>query len=179
MIKTRFNHIGYPFDNDGTTPISPSSSSNHVVADKRSDFLRSTTKASSNPQATSVTNHDTTPESSPNNFITAVTASSNTNDSYITFITNATNNYINNSLLLWNAGGANDSLNFTLDSTADFMGTGGSNITLSDMPPSATTWSSCLEWSAAQHNLFQIANLLFAAAFCCPPSFKQSVLVVR
>ncbi|XP_049840316.1 blood vessel epicardial substance-like, partial [Schistocerca gregaria] len=37
----------------------------------------------------------------------------------------------------------------------------------------------CLEWEAAQHNLFQTANLFFAAAFLVPRSFKQSLLVLR
>lgn len=41
------------------------------------------------------------------------------------------------------------------------------------------TWSYCIEWSAAQHTLFQTANLFFAAAFLVPMSFKQSVLLVR
>ncbi|GLH03039.1 Blood vessel epicardial substance [Gryllus bimaculatus] len=37
----------------------------------------------------------------------------------------------------------------------------------------------CLEWEAAQHNLFQTANLFFAAAFLVPRSFKQSLLLLR
>lgn len=41
------------------------------------------------------------------------------------------------------------------------------------------TWALCNEWTAAQHNLFQTANLFFAAAFLVPMSFKQSVLLVR
>ncbi|XP_057665400.1 blood vessel epicardial substance-B-like [Diorhabda carinulata] len=40
-------------------------------------------------------------------------------------------------------------------------------------------WSSCKEWTPAQHNLFQTANFFFAAAFLVPGSFKQSVLLVR
>jgi hypothetical protein len=38
---------------------------------------------------------------------------------------------------------------------------------------------SCVEWEAAQHNLFQTANLFFAAAFIVPRSFKQSLLLLR
>ncbi|KAJ8920999.1 hypothetical protein NQ315_015795 [Exocentrus adspersus] len=41
------------------------------------------------------------------------------------------------------------------------------------------SWSSCKEWTPAQHNLFQTANFFFAAAFLVPGSFKQSVLLVR
>ncbi|XP_069686354.1 uncharacterized protein [Periplaneta americana] len=37
----------------------------------------------------------------------------------------------------------------------------------------------CVEWEAAQHNLFQTANLFFAAAFIVPRSFKQSLLLLR
>lgn len=40
-------------------------------------------------------------------------------------------------------------------------------------------WSSCKEWTPAQHNLFQTANFFFAAAFLVPGNFKQSVLLVR
>ncbi|CAG9840106.1 unnamed protein product [Diabrotica balteata] len=40
-------------------------------------------------------------------------------------------------------------------------------------------WTSCKEWTPAQHNLFQTANFFFAAAFLVPGSFKQSVLLVR
>jgi hypothetical protein len=39
--------------------------------------------------------------------------------------------------------------------------------------------ASCVEWEAAQHNLFQTANLFFAAAFIVPRSFKQSLLLLR
>ena len=38
---------------------------------------------------------------------------------------------------------------------------------------------SCVEWEAAQHSLFQTANLFFAAAFIVPRSFKQSLLLLR
>lgn len=37
----------------------------------------------------------------------------------------------------------------------------------------------CDEWEAAQHKLFQAANLFFAAAFLVPRSFKASVLALR
>ncbi|KAH0949603.1 hypothetical protein HN011_004712 [Eciton burchellii] len=37
----------------------------------------------------------------------------------------------------------------------------------------------CAEWEAAQHKLFQAANLFFAAAFLVPRSFKASVLALR
>ncbi|XP_012534851.1 uncharacterized protein LOC105835820 isoform X3 [Monomorium pharaonis] len=37
----------------------------------------------------------------------------------------------------------------------------------------------CDEWEAAQHKLFQTANLFFAAAFLVPRSFKASVLALR
>ncbi|XP_057325929.1 blood vessel epicardial substance-like isoform X1 [Microplitis mediator] len=37
----------------------------------------------------------------------------------------------------------------------------------------------CDEWEAAQHKLFQAANLFFAAAFIVPRSFKASVLALR
>lgn len=40
-------------------------------------------------------------------------------------------------------------------------------------------WTFCSEWTAAQHTMFQAANLFFAAAFLVPMSFKQSVLLVR
>ncbi|XP_034945749.1 blood vessel epicardial substance-like [Chelonus insularis] len=46
----------------------------------------------------------------------------------------------------------------------------------------STTLSSggyCDEWEAAQHKLFQAANLFFAAAFLVPRSFKASVLALR
>jgi hypothetical protein len=39
--------------------------------------------------------------------------------------------------------------------------------------------ASCVEWEAAQHSLFQTANLFFAAAFIVPRSFKQSLLLLR
>ncbi|CAG9825230.1 unnamed protein product [Phaedon cochleariae] len=42
-----------------------------------------------------------------------------------------------------------------------------------------SAWSSCKEWTPAQHSLFQMANFFFAAAFLVPGSFKQSVLLVR
>jgi hypothetical protein len=38
---------------------------------------------------------------------------------------------------------------------------------------------SCVDWEAAQHNLFQTANLFFAAAFIVPRTFKQSLLLLR
>ncbi|XP_054262612.1 blood vessel epicardial substance-like [Macrosteles quadrilineatus] len=38
---------------------------------------------------------------------------------------------------------------------------------------------SCGEWEPAQHNLFQLSNIFFAAAFMVPRKFKQSVLVLR
>ena len=38
---------------------------------------------------------------------------------------------------------------------------------------------SCGEWEPAQHNLFQLSNLFFAAAFLVPRSYKQSVLLLR
>ncbi|KAG5873853.1 hypothetical protein JTB14_019529 [Gonioctena quinquepunctata] len=41
------------------------------------------------------------------------------------------------------------------------------------------SWSTCKEWTPAQHTLFQAANFFFAAAFLVPGSFKQSVLLVR
>ncbi|XP_020279164.1 blood vessel epicardial substance-like isoform X1 [Pseudomyrmex gracilis] len=37
----------------------------------------------------------------------------------------------------------------------------------------------CVEWEAAQHKLFQAANLFFAAAFLVPRWFKASVLALR
>ncbi|XP_015108580.1 blood vessel epicardial substance [Diachasma alloeum] len=37
----------------------------------------------------------------------------------------------------------------------------------------------CDEWESAQHKLFQVANLFFAAAFLVPRSFKASVLALR
>ncbi|KAL1497062.1 hypothetical protein ABEB36_008087 [Hypothenemus hampei] len=42
-----------------------------------------------------------------------------------------------------------------------------------------SSWTTCKEWTPAQHNLFQTANFFFAAAFLVPGSFKQSVLLVR
>ncbi|XP_039293324.1 blood vessel epicardial substance [Nilaparvata lugens] len=39
--------------------------------------------------------------------------------------------------------------------------------------------SSCGEWEPAQHNLYQLSNICFAAAFILPRSFKPSVLLVR
>ncbi|XP_017773183.1 PREDICTED: blood vessel epicardial substance-B-like [Nicrophorus vespilloides] len=40
-------------------------------------------------------------------------------------------------------------------------------------------WSFCKDWTPTQHNLYQTANFLLAAAFLIPGSFKQSVLLVR
>ncbi|XP_063219900.1 popeye domain-containing protein 3-like isoform X2 [Bacillus rossius redtenbacheri] len=37
----------------------------------------------------------------------------------------------------------------------------------------------CEEWEAAQHNLFQTANIFFAAAFLVPRNFRQSLLLLR
>lgn len=37
----------------------------------------------------------------------------------------------------------------------------------------------CGEWEPAQHNLFQLSNIFFVAAFMVPRNFKQSVLVLR
>lgn len=37
----------------------------------------------------------------------------------------------------------------------------------------------CGEWEPAQHNLYQLSNICFAAAFCMPRSFKPSILLLR
>lgn len=37
----------------------------------------------------------------------------------------------------------------------------------------------CDAWEAAQHNLFQTANLFFAASFLIPRNYKQNILLVR
>ncbi|KAG8319374.1 hypothetical protein J6590_092939 [Homalodisca vitripennis] len=38
---------------------------------------------------------------------------------------------------------------------------------------------SCGEWEPAQHNLFQLSNIFFVAAFLLPKKFKKSVLLLR
>ncbi|XP_013793627.1 blood vessel epicardial substance-like [Limulus polyphemus] len=37
----------------------------------------------------------------------------------------------------------------------------------------------CEEWEDAQHVLFQVANLCFAAAFLVPPKFRLALLLMR
>ncbi|XP_014247127.1 blood vessel epicardial substance-like isoform X1 [Cimex lectularius] len=37
----------------------------------------------------------------------------------------------------------------------------------------------CGEWEPAQHNLFQLSNLFFAAAFLVPRSYKQGIIILR
>ncbi|KAK9503265.1 hypothetical protein O3M35_011873 [Rhynocoris fuscipes] len=37
----------------------------------------------------------------------------------------------------------------------------------------------CGEWEPAQHNLFQLSNLFFAAAFLVPRSYKQGLIILR
>ncbi|KAG8278603.1 hypothetical protein J6590_016865 [Homalodisca vitripennis] len=37
---------------------------------------------------------------------------------------------------------------------------------------------SCGEWEPAQHNLFQLSNIFFVAAFLLPKKFKKSVLLL-
>lgn len=38
---------------------------------------------------------------------------------------------------------------------------------------------SCGEWEPAQHNLFQLCNFFFAAAFLVPRSYKQGIIILR
>ncbi|KAF6211626.1 hypothetical protein GE061_012139 [Apolygus lucorum] len=37
----------------------------------------------------------------------------------------------------------------------------------------------CGEWEPAQHNLFQLCNFCFAAAFLVPRSYKQGIIILR
>ncbi|XP_012277107.1 blood vessel epicardial substance [Orussus abietinus] len=54
-----------------------------------------------------------------------------------------------------------------------------SNVTERLNATALTPGGYCDEWEAAQHKLFQTANLFFAAAFLVPRSFKASVLALR
>lgn len=75
---------------------------------------------------------------------------------------------------LWNTS---DVLNIT--NTTDFSFDYDYRTVNATATTVAESWSSCKDWTAAQHNLFQTANFFFAAAFLVPGSFKQSVLLVR
>lgn len=79
-----------------------------------------------------------------------------------------------NSSLLWNG----DFLNSTGgNSTFGDFDYDYQTVNATDLPVEA--WEFCKDWSPAQHNLYQTANFLLAAAFLIPGSFKQSVLLVR
>lgn len=79
-----------------------------------------------------------------------------------------------NTTLLWN-----NSALFNLTNSSDYNFDYDYQSSNNSINPDDETWSLCNEWTAAQHNLFQTANLFFAAAFLVPMSFKQSVLLVR
>lgn len=79
-----------------------------------------------------------------------------------------------NTTLLWN-----NSALFNLTNNSDYNFDYDYQTLNVSVNPDDETWALCNEWSAAQHNLFQTANLFFAAAFLVPMSFKQSVLLVR
>ncbi|XP_046484771.1 blood vessel epicardial substance-A-like isoform X1 [Neodiprion pinetum] len=57
--------------------------------------------------------------------------------------------------------------------------TASSNLTERLNETVISTGGYCDEWEAAQHKLFQAANIFFAAAFLVPRSFKASVLALR
>lgn len=79
-----------------------------------------------------------------------------------------------NTTMLWN-----NSALFNLTNSTDYNFDYDYQTLNTSVSPEDETWALCNEWTAAQHNLFQTANLFFAAAFLVPMSFKQSVLLVR
>ncbi|XP_067011153.2 popeye domain-containing protein 2-like [Anabrus simplex] len=72
---------------------------------------------------------------------------------------------------LWNASAPN--------ATLGLLAVNASLATANDTDLVSGEAKFCLEWEAAQHNLFQTANIFFAAAFLVPRSFKQSLLLLR
>lgn len=190
MIKSRFHHFGFPYSSTSTTTKRTPEFARHTTIATPPTNLKST--ADSNPTTAYFHNQQTTTTTAPSTNQTNTinsTGTINNDSSFITFLANATNNYINNTLLLWNPQTitnesgfiGSSSVNYTLYDGNDLSNIG-NNVTFAistSDEPILNSWSFCLEWSAAQHNLFQFANLFFAAAFCVPPSFKQSVLLVR
>lgn len=76
-----------------------------------------------------------------------------------------------------NLGGYSlDDFNYTWP---DWNGTEVSNVTERLNATVLLAGSYCDEWEAAQHKLFQAANLFFAFAFLVPRSFKASILALR
>ncbi|XP_011697432.1 PREDICTED: blood vessel epicardial substance-like [Wasmannia auropunctata] len=79
-----------------------------------------------------------------------------------------------------NLGGSLDDFNYTelwLDVWNN--STEGSNVTERLNATVLLPGGYCDEWEAAQHKLFQAANLFFAVAFLVPRSFKASILALR
>ncbi|KAL1131492.1 hypothetical protein AAG570_011109 [Ranatra chinensis] len=62
-----------------------------------------------------------------------------------------------------------------LDNCTDLFETNTTLLT----PESPEPIQSCGEWKPAQHNLFQLSNLFFAAAFLVPRSYKQGIIILR
>ncbi|KAG7208489.1 hypothetical protein KM043_014715 [Ampulex compressa] len=77
------------------------------------------------------------------------------------------------------AGYSLDDLNYTELLVDVWNGTEASNVTERLNATVPIPGGYCDEWEAAQHKLFQAANLFFAAAFLVPRSFKASVLALR
>lgn len=95
------------------------------------------------------------------------------NSSYEVYPNNLLSDNANSSI--WNSS---DFLNITTNNS-DFLTDYDYQMLNSTIQATSDSWSTCKEWTAAQHNLFQAANFFFAAAFLVPSRFKQSVLLVR
>ncbi|KAK0180117.1 hypothetical protein PV327_005791 [Microctonus hyperodae] len=104
-------------------------------------------------------------------FIDATTSTSYTSENY-----SFNYSHIANSL---GVGYSLDDLNYTELWIDVWNHTEANNVTerlnSTALPPGGY----CDEWEAAQHKLFQAANLFFTAAFLIPRSFKASVLALR
>lgn len=114
--------------------------------------------------------------SSRNDFSDPLGNSNNSNGTTLSSFYNLT--YFDNSTLYWNQS---DQFNLTTNNS-DLLLFDGDYKMFNDNVTSTTVgpWQGfCKDWTPAQHNLYQTANLFFAAAFLVPGSFKQSVLLVR
>ena len=79
------------------------------------------------------------------------------------------------------ANGSSPADNLTWDWAAptESVFLNGTNATAPANASSVCVVKFCEQWEAAQHNLFQMANMFFAAAFLVPKSFTQSLLLLR
>ncbi|KAK5646074.1 hypothetical protein RI129_004538 [Pyrocoelia pectoralis] len=101
--------------------------------------------------------------------------SSDTNKTKFTTLsseyTTYSNTLLDNNSTIWNSTDI-----YSVTNSTDFLTDYDYQMLNSTIPTTADSWTSCKEWSSAQHSLFQAANFFFAAGFLIPNRFKQSIV---